>query len=178
MQKRHLTILVPVKKNKKLMTWVLLTTIPWTIVLWMIVERMYYPDSQLLWKIFTLLAILLWSSIGLAGYTILSFMFFGREKILVTPNQILIEKPLVFYNRRNYYLIKDISNIRIGRELYKVRHDGEWIEKQRNILQMDYPNKQVSFGRGVSKEEAEWILLKIAESGMVPVEAFAPIHQI
>lgn len=178
MQKRHLTILVPVKKNKKLMTWVLLTTIPWSIVLWLIIDKMYQLDSLFWWKAFTLLAIMIWSIIGLAGYTILSFMFFGREKILVSPKQILIEKPLVFYNRRNYYLIKDISNLRMGRELYKVRHEGEWLEKQRNILQMDYPQKQVSFARGVSKEEAERILLKIAESGMVPVEAFAKIHQI
>jgi hypothetical protein len=43
---------------------------------------------------------------------------------------------------------------------------------------MDYPDKQVTFGRGTSSEEAEWILLKIAQSGLLPAKAFAPTHHI
>ncbi len=178
MQKRQLTILVPVKKNRKLMMWIFLSAIPWVIFLWLIIDNLYRPESGFWWNIMTLLIIFFWSSAGLVGYTILSFMFFGREKILINPEQILIEKPVIFYNRRNYYLVHDVSNIRIGREIYKVHQDGEWKEKQRNILQMDYPDKQVIFCRGVSQEEAEWILLKIAQSNLIPIEKFNPIHQI
>lgn len=178
LQSRQLTILVPVKKNKKLMIWVFLSTLPWVFVLWSIIEKLYIPDAGFWWKVMTLSAILIWSAVGIAGYTVLSFMFFGREKIFITPDQMLIEKPLVFYNRRNYYLTKDISQLKLGRELYKARENGVWIDRERSILLFEYPDKQVSFARGTSPEEAEWILLKIAQSGLLPVHAFAPTHQV
>lgn len=105
-------------------------------------------------------------------------MFFGRERILINPDQMLIEKPLVFYNRRSYYLLHEISQLRVGREQYKARENGVWIDRERSILIMNYPDKQVTFGRGTSSEEAEWILLKIAQSGLLPAKAFAPTHHI
>ncbi len=160
------------------MTWVFLSAIPWVLVLWGIVEKLYQPDAGFWWKLLSLLIILSWSAVGVAGYTVLSFMFFGREKILITQSQMLIEKPLVFYNRRNYYLAKDISNLRVGREEYKARENNEWITRERSILLMDYPEKHVAFARGTSAEEAEWILLKIAQSGLLPSKAFAPMHQV
>lgn len=178
MNNRQLTILVPVRKNKKLMTWVFLSAIPWVLILWTVVEKLYIPDGGFWWKLFSLLIILSWSAVGVAGYTVLSFMFFGREKIFITPEQMLVEKPLVFYNRRNYYLAQNISNLRVGREQYKARENGIWIDRERSILQMDYPDKQVAFARGTSPEEAEWILLKIAQSSLLPTEAFAGTHHI
>lgn len=177
-QNRHLTILIPVKKNKKLMTWVLLSSIPWIWTMYFIVEKTYKPEKGLWWTVFTLLLILAWASIGVAGYTMLSFMFFGREKIHITPKQILVEKPLVFYNRRNYYLVKDISNLKASKELYQIKTAGEWVEKKRSVLRLDYPNKKVVFGRGITQTEAEWILLKIAQSNLLPTHVFAPMHQI
>lgn len=178
MQNRQLTILVPVKKNKKLMTLVFLSTLPWVFVLWMIVDKIYTPDAHFWWKAMSLLAILIWSAVGVAGYTVLSFMFFGREKIFINSEQMLIEKPLVFYNRRNYYLLKDISLLRVGREQYKARENGVWVDRERSILQFEYPEKHVSFARGTTPEEAEWILLKIAQSGILPSTAFAPTHHV
>ncbi len=178
LRNHQLQILVPVRKNKKLMMWVFLMSIPWGIILWLIVEETYSPEASFWWKIFFILSILSWSAIGVLGYTILSFMFFGRERILVNKKQMLIEKPLVFYNRRNYYLVPQISQLRVGREQYKARENGVWITRERSILIMDYPDKQVTFGRGTSPEEAEWILLKIAQSGLLPTQAFAPTHHI
>lgn len=90
----------------------------------------------------------------------------------------LVEKPLVFYSRRSYYFIEEISQLRVGREQYKARENGAWIIRERSILIMDYPDKKVTFGRGTSPEEAEWILLKIAQSGLLPTKAFAPTHHI
>lgn len=105
-------------------------------------------------------------------------MFFGRERILINRDQMLIEKPLVFYNRRSYYFLQQISQLRVGREQYKARENGIWVIRERSILIMEYPDKQVTFGRGTSPEEAEWILLKIAQSGFLPTTSFAPTHHI
>jgi hypothetical protein len=178
LRNHQLQILVPVRKNKKLMTWVFLMTIPWVMILWLIIEETYSQEASFWWKIFSILCILAWSALGVLGYTILSFMFFGRERILINPDQMLIEKPLVFYNRRSYYLLHEISQLRVGREQYKARENGVWIDRERSILIMNYPDKQVTFGRGTSSEEAEWILLKIAQSGLLPAKAFAPTHHI
>ena len=177
MRNRQLTILIPVRKNKRLMTYLFLSTIPWVLILWGIVENLYSPTGSFWNRVLVFLLIISWSVIGLAGYAILSFMFFGREKIFINREHILIEKPIVFYNRRNYYLLKDISNLRAGKELYKVKKGDNWEERERSILFMDYPDKQVVFARGTSPEEAEWILLKIAQSGLVPMKAFATEHQ-
>lgn len=178
LQRRQLTILVPVRKNIRIMLWVLLLAVPWAVFLWILVERLQLEHTIRWAPALYMVAILLWSVVGIAGYTVLSFMFFGREKILITPDQILIEKPLVFYNRRNYYKTSDISNLRVGREVYKAKEKGIWVDRERSILQMDYPGKKVSFARGTTPEEAEWILLKIAQSGLLSSRSFAATHQV
>ncbi|HUH73434.1 MAG TPA: hypothetical protein VLZ75_03405 [Chitinophagales bacterium] len=160
------------------MTWVFLMAIPWAFILWLIIEKTFSTDSSFWLKIVSILSILIWSGLGVLGYTILSFMFFGRERILINRDQMLIEKPLVFYNRRSYYFLQQISQLRVGREQYKARENGIWVIRERSILIMEYPDKQVTFGRGTSPEEAEWILLKIAQSGFLPTTSFAPTHHI
>ncbi|MCO5232534.1 MAG: hypothetical protein LC105_12100 [Chitinophagales bacterium] len=177
-QNQSMTILVPVKKQKKQLIVILLLALPWVLGLWTIIEVFYSTSASLWHKAFTLMIILFWSSIGVVGYTLLTFMFFGREKIFITPQQILIEKPLVFYNRRNYYLVQNISMLRVGVEQYKAQENNQWVDRERSILQLEYPEKIVSFARGTSPEEAEWILLKIAQSGLLPSQAFATFHQV
>ncbi|MCO5248820.1 MAG: hypothetical protein M9887_07735 [Chitinophagales bacterium] len=177
-QSRQLTILVPVKKNKKLLIGFFIAVLPWVLCLWLLIDHLYIPEMNFWHKMLFLLAVLCWSVIGGIGFTFLNFTLMGREKILINAQQILIEKPLVFYNRRNYYLVKDISNLRLGTEEYQVRKDGVWQKRNRSILLMEYPNKQVSFGRGTSFEEAEWILLKIAQSNLLPASVFAPTHLV
>ena len=71
------------------------------------------------------------------------------EKIILQTSN--LTKPLVFYNRRSYYLLHEISQLRVGREQYKARENGVWIDRERSILIMDYPDKQVTFGRYYSK---------------------------
>lgn len=178
LQSRKLTILVPVKKNKKLLVWFFIAVLPWFGGLWLIVDSLYRSEMLFWYKLLFLIAVFAWSIIGGIGFTFLNFTLMGREKILINSEQILIEKPLVFYNRRNYYLVKDISNLRLGTEQYQIRKDGEWKNRNRSILLMDYPGKQISFARGTTYEEAEWILLKIAQSSLLPQSVFAPTHLV
>jgi hypothetical protein len=171
-----LTILIPVRKNFRAIIWVLSAAVPWVIILWVLVRRSQLNHTISWAPEAYLLAIILWFGVGIAGYTFLSWMFFGRERIVITPDQVLIEKPLVFYNRRNYYSIEEIQNLRAGKEIYKAREKGIWVDRERTIIQFDYPGKQVVFGRGISAEEAETIILAMAEQNLIPVKAFAPAH--
>lgn len=177
-QNQRMVILVPVKKHKKQLLLILLLALPWVLGLWSIIELLYATSASFWHKVLTILVIISWSAIGVVGYALLTFMFFGREKILITPQQILIEKPLVFYNRRNYYLVQDISKLRVGIEQYKARENKVWVDRERSILQLEYPGKSVSFARGTSPEEAQSILLKIAQSGLLPNQAFATFHHV
>ena len=173
-----LSIRIPVRRNVRAMVWVLMAAIPWAFVLFILVQR-----SQLVHAISWapeayLLAIVLWFGMGIAGYTFISWMFFGREHILLSSQQMLIEKPLVFYNRRNYYKTDQINGIKVGVEIFKARVKGEWVDRERTIITFDYPGKQVVFARGTSPSEAQEILLAIAKSGYIPAKSFATGHVV
>jgi hypothetical protein len=177
-QGEMLSIRIPVRKNAKAILLVVLTALPWIFILWFLVARSLLHHTIPWAPELYLLAILIWFGVGLAGYSFLSWMFFGRERIILSRSQILIEKPLVFYNRRNYYLTKDISDLRVGREVYKAREQGQWVDRNRTIITFQYPDKQVIFGRGTSPEEAQHILLHMAQSGLLPPGAIATAHVV
>lgn len=177
-QSNRLSIKIPVKKNVRAIVAVLLAAIPWALVLWLLVTRSQLHHTISYAPELYMAAIILWFGTGIAGYTFLSWMFFGRERIVVTPGHMLIEKPLVFYNRRNYYDLSQISDLKIGKEIYKAKESGIWVDRTRTILTFDYPGKQVIFGRGISPEEAEFILLQIAQSNLLPAGSIAATHQV
>jgi hypothetical protein len=173
-----LSIRIPVRKNVKAIGLVLLVSIPWALVLLFLVSRSLLHHTIPYAPQLYLLAILIWFGVGAAGYTFLSWMFFGRERVVLSKDQILIEKPLVFYNRRNYYRTADISELKVGREIYKARENGQWIDRERSIITFEYPGKQVIFGRGNTPEEAQLILLKMAQSGLLPTKSVATTHLV
>lgn len=173
-----LTVRIPVRKNIKAIALVLSASIPWALVLLFLVSRSLLQHTIPYAPALYLLAILIWFAVGVAGYTFLSWMFFGRERLVLSKEQLLIEKPLVFYNRRNYYRTADISELKVGREVYKAREKGEWIDRERSIITFEYPGKQVIFGRGTTPEEAQLILLKLVQSGFLPAKAVATSHEV
>lgn len=175
---QQLTILIPVKKNIPVMVTVFLLALPWMLMLWFLVERSLLIHTIWYAKPAYLIAIGLWMIPGVIGSAFLTWIFFGRERILLTKEQLLVEKPLVFYNRRNYYENGSISALRVGQELYKARINGEWTDKSRTILQFNTPQKEVTFGRGVSPEEAEFILMELGTHHWLKPSQFFTLHQI
>jgi hypothetical protein len=178
MQAGMLSIRIPVRKNIKAIVLVLAVSVPWAIVLLFLVSRSLLHHTIPYAPALYLLAILIWFAVGVAGYTFLSWMFFGRERLVLSKEQLLIEKPLVFYNRRNYYRTADISELKVGREVYKAREKGKWIDRERSIITFEYPGKQVIFGRGTTPEEAQLILVKMAQSGLLPSKSVATTHEV
>lgn len=173
-----LVIRIPVRKNIKAMAAVIMAAVPWVLMLWWLVARSQLHHTISWAPKAYLLAIIIWFGVGIAGYTFLSWMFFGRERIMLADQQMLIEKPLVFYNRRSYYQTQFMTNLRIGKEIYKARENGVWVDRERTILLFDYPGKQVTFGRGTNAEEAEMVLLALARHGSLAPKTFAATHLI
>ena len=104
--------------------------------------------------------------------------FFGRERIIVSKEFIVTDKPLVFFYRRNFYDIETISNIHIDKELFKINRNGEWKDEQRTVIKFDTPEKQVTFARGIDNTEAEKILLEMAKSTFLLKTQFAVEQKI
>lgn len=173
----HLDMYIRIKQNKKALLWVIAATLPWVFVLLMIEKVLLASDTFIL-RALILIALLLWMAIGAAGCVFIIWLYFGRERIMVNNEHILIEKPLVIYNRRNYYPITDVCNIRIDKELYKVSRNGEWQDTYRTVLAFDTPTKHVYFGRGIEKADAEYLLLQLASSVYLQKNQFATYQQV
>jgi hypothetical protein len=125
-----------------------------------------------------ILAISGWFSLGMAGASFFIWLFFGRERIIVTPDFLITDKPLVFFYRRNFYNLTSISNIRIDKELYKANRNGQWIDESRTVIKFDTSEKLVTLARGVNKTEAEAIVLELAKSAFFKKEQFAVDHKL
>ncbi|HPN18259.1 MAG TPA: hypothetical protein PK546_01895, partial [Chitinophagales bacterium] len=106
------------------------------------------------------------------------WLFFGRERILINHEYLITDKPLVFFYRRNFYDVAGISNIRTDIEVYKANRNGSWVDETRTVIKFDTVNKLVTFARGISKEEAEFILLQLAKSSYLKKEQFAVEQKI
>lgn len=173
----HLDMYIRIKQNKKALMWVIAAALPWVFVLFLIEKSLLASDAFIL-RALILLALLLWMAVGAAGCVFLIWLYFGRERIMVNDEHILIEKPLVIYNRRNYYPLLELSNIRIDRELYKVSRNGQWQDTYRTVLAFDTPSKHVFFGRGIEKSDAEFLLLQLASSGYLQKNQFATYQKV
>ena len=86
--------------------------------------------------------------------------------------------PLVFFYRRNFYDVDDISNIRTDIEIYQANRNGKWIDETRTVIKFDTAAKLVTFARGIAKEEAEFVLLQLAKSSFLRKEQFAVEQKI
>jgi hypothetical protein len=175
LKKNQLDVFIRIKQNKKALIWVLLAIIPWVFLL-MGMEQLILKTNIFWQKAFLFLLLLVWMSLGAMGSIFLTWLLFGRERLMCNREHILIEKPLVIYNRRNYYDIDEISNIRIDKEQYQVSRDGEWTENERIVLAFDTPHKRVFFARGVTIDEAEKILLALASTKYIKEHQFAIRH--
>ncbi|HUM50431.1 MAG TPA: hypothetical protein PK431_01400 [Chitinophagales bacterium] len=176
-KKDFLEIRIPLKKNTTALIALIAATIAWIIALFIVI-RITLIVHHFWIKAGLILAIGAWFALGMAGASAFIWLFFGRERIIVSKEFLVTDKPLVFFYRRNFYDIETISNIHIDIELFKINRNGEWKDEQRTVIKFDTPEKQVTFARGVDKVEAENILLEMAKSSFLSKTQFAVEQKI
>jgi hypothetical protein len=175
-KKNLLEIRIPLKKNTKALIAMIFAAFAWIFALYVLVRVTLH--LQYFWyKAGLILAILGWFALGMAGASFFVWLFFGRERILVTREYFITDKPLVFFYRRNFYDTNTISNIRTDIEIYQANRNGNWIDETRTVIKFDTAEKMVTVARGVTKEEAEFILLQLAKSSYVKKDQFAVIQK-
>lgn len=171
-KKNLLEIRIPIKKNNKALIAMIVASLAWIVGLYVLVRIALFLE-YFWFKAGLIAAILGWFALGMAGASFFIWLFFGRERIVLTKEYLITDKPLVFFYRRNFYAVSDISNIRTDIEIYKANRNGEWIDESRTVIKFDTSNKLVTLARGIAKEEADFILLQLAKSSYLKKEQFA-----
>jgi hypothetical protein len=172
-QKDVLSIRIPLKKNTTALIAMIFATMAWVFALFVLVTVTLRFDQHFWAKLGLIISIIGWFALGMAGASFFVWLFFGRERILLNREFFITDKPLVFFYRRNFYEVDSISNIRIDVEVYKANRNGEWIDEQRTVLKFDTPDKLVTFARGITRNEAEFIVLQLASSPYLNKSQFA-----
>ncbi len=176
-RKNLLEIRIALKKNTTALVAMIFATLAWIIALYVLVRITLH--LQYFWfKAGLILGILGWFALGMAGASFFVWLFFGRERILINHEYLITDKPLVFFYRRNFYDVAGISNLRTDIEIYKANRNGSWVDETRTVIKFDTVTKLVTFARGISKEEAEFILLQLAKSSYLKKEQFAVEQKI
>jgi hypothetical protein len=176
-KKDLLEIRIPLKKNRALLLLMLLATAAWCFALFVSIQVVL--SIHTFWiKAGILLSIGGWFLIGMAGASVFMWMFFGRERIIITKEYFITDKPLVFFYRRSFYDNKDISNLHTDIEIFKVHRNSQWLDEQRTVIKFDTPGKTAIFARGIDTHQAEYILLAIAKSGYLLPSQFAIEHKL
>lgn len=175
--KKRLEIRIPIKKNAMVLAMMILATLAWIFVLFVLV-RVEISLQHFWYRFGLVLGIVGWFALGMAGASFFVWLFFGRERIILSKDFFITDKPLVFFYRRNFYAINSISNLRTDIEIYKANRNGTWIDEQRTVIKLDSNEKHVTIARGISKPEAEFILLQIAQSEYLKAEQFAIVHKL
>ncbi|HNE49584.1 MAG TPA: hypothetical protein PLZ64_00510 [Chitinophagales bacterium] len=175
-RKKLLEIRIPTKKNTRALIVMIIAAMSWVFALLMLV-RVALSLHYFWYKAGIIFAISGWFFLGMAGASFFIWLFFGRERIIVTPHFLITDKPLVFFYRRNFYDLASISNIRTDKELYKANRNGQWIDESRTVIKFDTLEKLVTMARGVNEVEAEAIVLELAKSDFLKKDQFAVEHK-
>lgn len=173
-RKKYMSIRIPMTRKLIYIISLIVVTIAWCLGLFLLIG-IFLKLNLFIYKLILFFVFLIWSSIGLIGVSFFMWMFFGRERIIISKEYLVTEKPLIFFYRRNIYSIKDISNIKIDKEVFKINRNGNWIEDKRTVLKFDTPNKQVIFARNISDIDAEFVLLNLAKCTFLEHEQFATL---
>ena len=171
-RKSMLEIRIPIKKNGIALLMMLLATAAWTVGLYVLV-RIELHLQYFWYKAGLILAIAAWFVLGMTVASFFIWLFFGRERILITNKYLITDKHLVLFYRRNIYDIAAIFNLRTDIEIYKANRGGTWIDESRTVIRFDTTDKLVTFARGITKQEAEFILLQLAKSTYLQKQQFA-----
>lgn len=174
--KNYLAIRIPMKRSVKNLIILSLATASWSISLFFLIYFFTNKFNHAYGKYILVLSFIIWTIVGLIGASIFMWIFFGRERIIISKDYLITEKPLVFFYRRSFYNIKEISNIKIDKEIYRINRNNEWIEQYRTILKFDTPQKSPVFARNIDTKDAEYVLFLLAKSNYFEEQQFAIVQ--
>lgn len=172
---KHLSIRIPMKRSFKTITLLFLATLAWSVALFFGIYLFLKINS--FWvKSILILGFLSWTVVGLIGSSIFMWMFFGRERIVLTQEYLITEKPLVFFYRRSFYITHEVHNIKVDNEIYNINRNGSWLEKKRIVLKFDTKTKTSIFARNIDMKDAEFVLFLLAKSKFLNENQFAVVQ--
>ncbi|MEZ5009307.1 MAG: hypothetical protein R2753_14285 [Chitinophagales bacterium] len=172
----HLEVSIKVLKNPYVYIPLIITGFFWIIGLYWLTEKVLTTYRTLI-EMSIAGMLFFWLILGGLIFSTLYWVFFGKERVIITHQFVQTEKPIHLYKRRRAYLLQDVSNFRIDNELYKARRNGEWVDENRIVIKFSTPQKEVAFGRGLKPKEAEFILIELAKSDFLEPHHFMPISK-
>ena len=170
----YLEVSIGVLKNMYVIVPLVFSALIWIFGLGFLVDKVFQSYRTLI-EMGIAGMLFFWLVLGGAIFSTLFWIFFGKERLIVTKEVLMTEKPIHLYKRRRAYAIGDVSNIRAAHELYKVRRNGVWEDDTRTVLRFETPYKNVVFGRGIEPEETELILVELARCPYFKESQFAPV---
>lgn len=167
-------ISIAILKNMYVIVPLLITALVWVLGLLYLISRVF--RSYQTWLEMGIAGMLFfWLILGGIIFSTLYWIFFGKERLIVTQDFIQTEKPIHLYKRKRAYPLREVSRIRITNELFKVYRNGNWTDDARTVLLFEVPYKEVAFGRGIKPEEADFILLELARTPYLDEAQFEPV---
>ncbi|MFN8268294.1 MAG: hypothetical protein U0T31_09835 [Chitinophagales bacterium] len=173
-RKKLLEIRIPTKKNTRALIVMIIAAMSWVFALLMLV-RVALSLHYFWYKAGIIFAISGWFFLGMAGASFFIWLFFGRERIIVTPHFLITDKPLVF--ARKFLRRAPLQHIVADKELYEANRNGQWIDESRTVIKFITLKKLVTMARGVNEVEAEAIVLELAKSDFLKKDQFAVEHK-
>ncbi len=173
----HLEVSVKVLKNPYVYIPLIVTMIVWFYGLSFLVEKVLLSYRTLI-EMGIAGMLFFWLIVGGVIFSTLYWIFLGKEKIVVTHDFIQTEKAIHLYKRRRAYSLNQVSDIRVDNEMYKVKRNGVWKDENRVVVKFNTPNKEVTFGRGLTPDESEFILLQLSTSEFFEEHQFQVVSKI
>ncbi|MEZ5004557.1 MAG: hypothetical protein R2730_16130 [Chitinophagales bacterium] len=172
----HLEVTIKVLRNPYVYVPLIFTALVWVVGLFFLTDKVLTSYRTLI-EMSIAGMLFFWLILGGLIFSTLYWIFFGKERIIVTRDFVQTEKPIHLYKRKRAYPLRDVSNIRIDNELYKAKREGEWVDENRIVIKFSTPQKEVAFGRGLKPVEAEFILIELAKSNFLEPHHFTPISK-
>ena len=169
-----LIISIKMLRNKYVIVPLLFTALVWVYGLFFLMEKVFESFRTLI-EMGIAGMLFFWFIPGFAIFSTLYWIFFGKEKLIVTEQYVQTIKPIHLYKRKRVYKMEDVVDIRVDREVFKVKRGEVWEDDFRTVLKFDTPYKRVTCGRGLTSDEAEFILLELAKTDFLDEDKFKPV---
>jgi hypothetical protein len=166
---------IPVKRNWLRSVFLLFLLLGWGFFEWFMFVIFTSPRAQATGGFSGLVLFSIWTLTGLLLLSVLSWTTTGKEQMLAGNGYLKMIQKSWFYYRRKSYDIAQITRIVSYADYFKPEQDGKE-KKQIGIvteseptggLAFQYEGKWVRIGKGLDAVDAQYILDKLKENGIL-----------